>query len=454
MAHDMTRGAVPAGSGLISLCYRSTAVPGLTLSDILRIAEQAQFCNGPAAVTGVLFHAGGRFLQWLEGPADAVEAVMARILVDGRHRDVELLSKESVTRRRFGDWHMQLACTADEAAQLSRGQRAQVVVVEDAAVPGDGSLLRKEGIFAVRRFLSDVSNARSMPQIAALPGGRAASAAFALRAVTPRVAQRVQLADRAAELVDLLLGPNPLGQLEAIEALFRDQGPSPADFARLYEAYTDSLAERLETEGPSIMQVGLAAAALQLVLRRIHHVPDPQNSHGAVTVTAVPGETRFLEATISGEMLRGAGWSTLVLYPQTDDDLVERLKQSQTRTLVLAASVLDPQHHDDHLQRLVQRLRTDPDLRRLRIVLGGRLARRPAAGLAAMGVDAWFDHLLDVTAAVVRVACPDAADCTTMRACRQPGSGCCDKRINSSFLLANVMPSVAERMVGRRRQNA
>lgn len=454
MAQDMTRGGSTSDSGLISLCYRSLAGPGLGLPDMLGLTAAAQERNSKDGVTGVLFFSGGHFLQWLEGPATAVEATMQRILKDGRHREIEILSKERVTRRRFGDWHMQLSCSEDEAAHLSCGQLDQVIVVDGAAVPGNAAALHKEGIFAVRRFLSDVSDSHSLPHAGAMAGPSCGMATLALRAVSPRVAQRVQLADKATALMELLLGPNPLGELEAIEALFRDYGPAPADFARLYEAYAEALCERLREDGPSIMQVGLSAAALQLVLRRIHHVPDPQKSHGAVTVAAVPGETRFLEATISGEMLRAAGWSTLVLYPQTDDELVARLKQSETRTLVLAASLLDPAHHDARLVRLIARLRADPELARLRIVLGGRLAQRPPEDLIAMGVGAWFDHLLDVTTAVVRVACPDGADCGSMRACRQPGAACCAKRINSSFLLANVMPSVAERMVSRKRQSA
>ena len=453
MTQGTKRSVSGAGSPLTCWCYRSLALPGLTLPDILRLTEQAQRGNERLGVTGVLFFSAGHFLQWLEGPAEAVETVMAQILRDGRHSGIEILSQETVTRRRFGEWHMQLSCTEDEAAQLSQGERGEVIVVDPAALPDDGAA-SNEGIFAVRRFLSDVSDTQGLPQGAG-QGTQGNVTSLALRAVPQRVAQRVLLADRAAALTALLLGPNPLGQLDAIEAQFRDHGPAPTDFARLYEAYAEALTERMAQEdGPSIMQVGLAAAALQLVLRRLHHLPDPQKSHGAVTVAAAPGETRFLEATISGEMLRAAGWSTQVLYPQTDDELIERLKQSETRTLVLAASVLDPAHHDAHLERLIARLAADPGLARLRIVVGGRLATRPAQALVAMGVSGWFDHLLDVTAAVVRVACPDGADCGGMRACRQPGAACCAKRINSSFLLANVMPSVAERMVGRKLQSA
>ncbi|WP_444667961.1 BLUF domain-containing protein [Cereibacter changlensis] len=138
MAQDMKHSVSGAEASLACWCYRSLALPGMTLPDMLRLTEQAQRGNERLGVTGVLFFSAGRFLQWLEGPAEAVEVLISKILRDGRHSEIEILSQETVTRRRFGDWHMQLSCTEDEAAQLSQGERGEVIVVDPAALPGDG----------------------------------------------------------------------------------------------------------------------------------------------------------------------------------------------------------------------------------------------------------------------------------------------------------------------------
>jgi hypothetical protein len=57
-------------------------------------------------VTGLLYYDGRRFLQALEGPAAAVEAAVARIQADARHRAIVILSRRDIAEREFGDWSM------------------------------------------------------------------------------------------------------------------------------------------------------------------------------------------------------------------------------------------------------------------------------------------------------------------------------------------------------------
>ena len=49
---------------------------------------------------------GGLFLQILEGPPQAVESLWKTIVADERHKDVLMLSDETVDRRLFPDWAM------------------------------------------------------------------------------------------------------------------------------------------------------------------------------------------------------------------------------------------------------------------------------------------------------------------------------------------------------------
>jgi hypothetical protein len=57
-------------------------------------------------ITGCLIVRHDLYLQLLEGPEAAVEALYARIAVDDRHLEVHCLSREVVAARLFPDWAM------------------------------------------------------------------------------------------------------------------------------------------------------------------------------------------------------------------------------------------------------------------------------------------------------------------------------------------------------------
>lgn len=84
-----------------ALLYRSRATPGLLASDLNDIIDTAQTRNRQLGVTGLLLHGrmeaipsvAGEFVQWLEGPEDAVEALFADIEGDRRHFEVEVLGR-------------------------------------------------------------------------------------------------------------------------------------------------------------------------------------------------------------------------------------------------------------------------------------------------------------------------------------------------------------------------
>ena len=57
-------------------------------------------------ITGFLPTKAGKYLQALEGPKDAVEDAFIRIIEDGRHDHMLVLSRRITTRREFGQWEM------------------------------------------------------------------------------------------------------------------------------------------------------------------------------------------------------------------------------------------------------------------------------------------------------------------------------------------------------------
>lgn len=62
--------------------------------------------NRKRDLTGILYHERGVFLQWLEGPCDAVALVADRIERDTRHTGMVYLMRGSLPQRRFGQWRM------------------------------------------------------------------------------------------------------------------------------------------------------------------------------------------------------------------------------------------------------------------------------------------------------------------------------------------------------------
>lgn len=90
----------------ISITYLSSATGTWTPAALEDLLEQCRTNNAADGVTGVLLYAGGSFVQTLEGPAEAVDAVMAKVRQDPRHRDVDVLRRGEVAERSFADWSM------------------------------------------------------------------------------------------------------------------------------------------------------------------------------------------------------------------------------------------------------------------------------------------------------------------------------------------------------------
>jgi len=88
------------------IVYISTTRNILTSTELDEILVKSRRNNRAVGVTGLLISGGRRFLQTLEGPDHAVEAVFRRIEQDPRHFAVVMLSRAPIAERSFGDWAM------------------------------------------------------------------------------------------------------------------------------------------------------------------------------------------------------------------------------------------------------------------------------------------------------------------------------------------------------------
>lgn len=116
------------------LLYLSEIAPGILPLDVQRIQWVSSIRNRRLDLTGMLAVTHRHFAQVLEGTADRLLPVLARIERDGRHARVRVLAQETVAQRCFGKWSMGLIDRydlSDEAEQLYQAGH-----VEPQSLPG------------------------------------------------------------------------------------------------------------------------------------------------------------------------------------------------------------------------------------------------------------------------------------------------------------------------------
>ena len=91
--------------GVKQLIYRSQPF-GFDRAILAGILTRARRNNDRDDISGALICRQDMYLQLIEGPADKIDALYARILVDDRHCDVQLLLSAEVDERLFPEWSM------------------------------------------------------------------------------------------------------------------------------------------------------------------------------------------------------------------------------------------------------------------------------------------------------------------------------------------------------------
>lgn len=97
---------MPEAATLLRLVYVSRASSDMPLDRITSIIAKSRSANRARDITGALLYHDRLFLQILEGPAPAVEALYAGIARDPRHSDCKVLLRSFETQRLFPDWSM------------------------------------------------------------------------------------------------------------------------------------------------------------------------------------------------------------------------------------------------------------------------------------------------------------------------------------------------------------
>jgi hypothetical protein len=117
------------------LVYISTARQILAPSELDGLLVQSRRNNAAVGVTGLLVVGGRRFIQALEGPAEAVGAVFRRIEQDPRHFAVVVLANQSIEMPTFGNWAMGYCRGGDpEGPSLAKTVSRLVAPIGDAII--------------------------------------------------------------------------------------------------------------------------------------------------------------------------------------------------------------------------------------------------------------------------------------------------------------------------------
>jgi len=91
---------------LVRLTYASRASHSTSAELIRSILESSQRNNPPQGLTGILCCNADIFLQALEGPRAAVNALYNRLAEDTRHRDLCILDYAEIDQRLYSSWSM------------------------------------------------------------------------------------------------------------------------------------------------------------------------------------------------------------------------------------------------------------------------------------------------------------------------------------------------------------
>lgn len=322
---------VPKGPRVFRLAYASRASTKVRRPTVIRLAADAATHNLKSGISGVLFSRNGIFLQWLEGPADEVCALMSRISADRRHRDVSILSAGWIPARRFSRWPMQLA-----DASLAP------VAIHPAAKPlGITPFDAECAMIAFDRAAQDYRYQSQEPSLYACEPIRFAEDLVRCEpAQLPGLPARAQVSLRArAHLVDDVCA--------AFAGAWQDDVWSSAEIA-----------------------IGLAH--LNCLWQRAGRAPEPLCARSQTAVVVPPGSGEILGAIVKADLLRTAGFGVkMVLEPDLKTSIAA-LSRVACKTVVVAGPRVglagDIKRADSFAEIVRQRF---PDLA---VHLGGRVS--------------------------------------------------------------------------------
>src|ERR1700722_1116173 len=103
--------------------YASVATQEFTAAQLSALLTAARTANERTELTGMLLHADGDggFFQVLEGPSEAIDALLLQLRCDPRHANITLIIREPIAERSFADWSMGFSSVSPEKLRAVTG---------------------------------------------------------------------------------------------------------------------------------------------------------------------------------------------------------------------------------------------------------------------------------------------------------------------------------------------
>jgi blue light- and temperature-responsive anti-repressor len=340
------------------LAYRSQATRVLSSTALAALLSQARQRNAALGITGLLIADGKYFMQWLEGPGDAVHAVWTSIRRDARHHHIEQIAVPRGGQRLFADWQMRLACGAvDRVAEPA--WRLQRSLLDRLRRDDSAASLALQGLGGAARW----------PAVNDLAGSLVAGGA----ARPPGT----ELALRAES-----------STLDVIEA-------------QVFDAVQQLLGQWWMQDRCNETDVVIAQGQLLAWAHAVMEVMQaPPATAPRVLVSPVPGERHLASVALAAHALARAGAATQVLFAKSDAELLAQLRGERFDVLQLCLSdVLPREDRWQHTAELVAQARNDSLEPRLALLLRGRaFTDQPGLGVLLGADDAYAPGALDAAA--------------------------------------------------------
>jgi methanogenic corrinoid protein MtbC1 len=316
------------GDWMASLTYRSEAASAPSKSELQSLVSAARQRNRSLGITGMLLYDGGRFLQTLEGPPEAVNLVWSSIQGDTRHGAIEVLSQHIVPERLFSAWDLQLYYRGD-------GQRRQ---------------------------------ARSGKQTPRSP----------LAEHVPSIARWALTADDR--------------QLNALIADLVAQGwVGDALVKHLLEPAARVMGDAWIADDCSEIDLTVGLSMLQLAGHAVQSRGTAENlrkSRYSILLVTAPGEPHLLGPSLLGDMFNNAGWTVDIAFPDSNESLTQQLRTQRPDAVDIALSDALPRRHAlATLRETVEKCRAASPDELLVVSVGGRLFAEAAATALSVGAD-------------------------------------------------------------------
>lgn len=368
---------------LVLLVCRSRSKIRLTQDKLEQIVTHGAERNRREGVTSALMRKGDSLVQWVEGPAAAVDGLFKRVSKDPRLTDVEPLSRRRTRYRLFRGWPMTLigrnptsvSKTPLFGVPPSSPDRAEAIGARHA---GDERLTGPQPSNAFGQDL--VKDGAPLPVAA------------------PSVD------DMARSIASLELDEPESEALAAMRPIADDS----FELVALLEETARRLGDLWRADEIDTLRLTVGVIRLQIAARQALWTFDPQRrlnmEDASLLVVSVPGEARAIGPVLHSGLLWRSGWRPYFRQPANWGHLFGLLERRRFDVLDIgASSVFESVNGARALANALHAARRASQNRDLKIIVGGRMFHEHNFASNSLGADYSVGSAIEIDRAVRRL---------------------------------------------------